>query len=110
MGIGFFGGWGIMVDDSDFEAMSDAYTKRQRDIDKWKAKQPEWIAIEMQNEEIVQLLKFINGGFVEYLLTQKKKEICCICGNDSIIVKIINGKLYKKVKNPKVYGERVISW
>lgn len=87
-------------------------TEWLRERQRWLDKQPEYIAAEMTNAEIIQLLKIINGGFAEYLLTQQKKEISCISAEHggSITVKIINGKLYKKIKNPKIFGAEVIAW
>lgn len=98
--------WWENFDDDYFEREADAYAKRQKDFDKWKSKQPEYIACEMANSEIVKLIfdewerlkhviQFVVDGTSSYTP----------CG-----YKFIKGKLYKKIKNPKEWGKEIIPW
>jgi len=72
---------------------------------RWKNAQPEWIWVEMKNEEIVkELIKvFMDNGYLT--LTFEYREIY----PERMKYKIIKGKLYKKIKNLKKYGVEVIS-
>lgn len=73
-------------------------------IAKWKQKQPEFIAVEMTNKEICLLLNFYTGKPYPELIFIIEDVI------DEKGIRLINGKLYKKVLNPKIYKEKVIAF
>ncbi len=70
---------------------------------KWKKKQPEYIAVEMTNKEIVaELINAVN--FYHLVRTNNYKK------DGKVYVVEIRGKLYKKVKNPYNQFQTIIPW
>lgn len=85
----------------------EAAHERAERINKWKAEQPDFIAVKMTNAEIVEVLCLENGNPI-------LKNIHC---ENNILpgeeYKLIHNELYKKVPNPKNYCDQfqpVIPW
>lgn len=106
--------WFYYYDDDEIMARAKVFKKEQEQLEKWKAKQPEFIAVEMTNKEIVSAFEItlqkypssekvlstqMLAGFKNYWNEEAENQF-----------KIIKGIIYKKAKNPKIKGNKIIPW